>query len=120
VVLALPAMRATPKPFAFFYARFMTLRIFRIDPAFWFALLVSLVASALYVPSNGNTLFWNSSPWEIPRREMLHYFLLIPNFHAALIDGPTWTLTVEIQMSSFCPCSYSYSGTRYALGWPAG
>jgi len=103
LVLALPAMRATPKPFIFFHARFMTLRIFRIYPAFWFALLVSLAASALYVPSNGGTLFWNSSPWEIPHREMLHYFLLIPNFHAALIDGPTWTLTVEMQMSLLLP-----------------
>jgi len=103
LVLALPAMRAMPKPFASFYARFMTLRLFRIYPAFWFALLVSLVASTLYVPSNGGTLFWNTGPWEIPHREMLHYFLLIPNFHAALIDGPAWTLTVEMQMSLLMP-----------------
>jgi len=109
-VLALPFMRDPSMTAGLrFYGRFVLLRIARIYPAYWFALLFSLAAMKLFVPAGlSETGSWAQTFWlngwdNVTLPVLVRHFLLIPDFDSRLIDPVSWTLVVEMRMSLLLP-----------------
>lgn len=109
-VLAYPFMRETlPADGLRFYGRFVLLRIARIYPAYWFALLFCLVAMKLFVPAGMSgtgpwaQTFWLTGWQNLTAPELIRHGLLIPDFDSRLIDPVSWTLVVEMRMSLLLP-----------------
>ena len=107
-VLSLPFV-SNEKPLKL--TEFYTKRIFRIYPAFIFAILFSIILKQFFydrvaVASAHGWInnFWN---WEWNKeniRETWHTLLLIgPDFNINLIDPPIWSLVIEMKMSIILP-----------------
>ena len=109
-VLALPFV-ASDRPLEFprFYARFVFLRVFRIYPAFWFAITFSLAAMLVFNPAGTRETsswvqsFWQHGPAGVPLSQIVRHFLMIVPFNYRLIDPPSWTLLIEMRMSLLVP-----------------
>jgi peptidoglycan/LPS O-acetylase OafA/YrhL len=109
-VLALPFMTSAPTaPAPHFYGRFVLQRLARIYPAYWFALLFSLVAMRLFVPAGVTAAgpwthdFWLHGWADLSPQILLRHVLLVPDFDSRLIDPVSWTLVVEMRMSLLLP-----------------
>ena len=109
-VLALPFARPKTKICCpRFYICFAFLRVFRIYPAYWFALIFSMAAMTVFVPSGmAETSDWARSQWhhgiaDVTPSQLVRQLLLIVSFKYNLIDPPSWTLLIEIRMSLLVP-----------------
>ena len=109
-VLALPFMRAAPAgALPGFYGRFVLLRVLRIYPAYWLALLFCLLAMQLFAPAGmAGTSPWAQEFWrhgwgDLSASVLTRHILLVPNFDSRLIDPVSWTLVVEMRMSLLLP-----------------
>jgi peptidoglycan/LPS O-acetylase OafA/YrhL len=92
-----------------FYIRFVFQRAFRIYPAYWFALIFSIAAMSVFIPSGVTQASdWAQSLWrhgiaDVTPSQLVRHLLLIVSFKYNLIDPPSWTLLVEIRMSLLMP-----------------
>lgn len=110
LVLALPFFgRKEEISYARFYQHFLLLRLFRIYPAYWFALLFSLAAMIIFAPAgmSGNSSWaqeaWRTLPSGIAVSQYIRHFLVVLSFNFHLINPPTWSLIVEMRMSLLMP-----------------
>jgi len=107
-VLSLPYVNPdAPLNLSSFYIK----RIFRIYPAFIFAIIFSVVLKAFIYDKNAMTgsAIWFKAYWAwdwnaANVKDLLKTFLLIgPDFNQHLINPPIWSLVIEMQMSVILP-----------------
>jgi peptidoglycan/LPS O-acetylase OafA/YrhL len=116
-VLTLPYAAGKPLKFGPFYIR----RLFRLYPAYWFAIGLSLCLMPLFRPSNLAGLSeWVRGFWmnPVPTREILKTLLMAgPGYDTRLIDPPIWSLMIEMSVSLLLPpCIFAMGRQR---SWPA-
>lgn len=86
---------------------FIVRRIFRIYPAYIFAILFAIFLkniyqypSAEYISEWGGTFFrWDT----IPLKEYIYFLSLILNFDTKLLNPPSWSLVIEMRMAIIMP-----------------
>lgn len=91
------------------YRRFVLLRFFRIYPAYWLALAISLLAIAAYRPermaglNEWAAMFWTHGLKPLDLALLAKHLVLLRSFDANLINPPAWTLVIEMRMSLLLP-----------------
>lgn len=90
------------------YFRFLIRRIFRLYPAYWFALILCILCKQNYVcPYGGEISAWCTNFWswdDLSTKTYLEIISLIaPNYSADLLDPPSWSLRVEMRMAFALP-----------------
>jgi peptidoglycan/LPS O-acetylase OafA/YrhL len=107
-VLSLPFVRnERPLKFGEFYIK----RVFRIYPAYIFAIILAVLLKQFVFDKNGLTPysnwlnnFWNWNWDKDSPKEILKTLLLIgPDFKINYIDPPIWSLVIEMKMSIILP-----------------
>jgi peptidoglycan/LPS O-acetylase OafA/YrhL len=95
-----------PLPVLSFYVK----RVFRIYPAYIFAITFSLFLLHFFHPENLAPFseymkqFWRLTLSGIPKKEIVNTYLLVgPHFNADLIDAVVWSLVVEMKISFLLP-----------------
>jgi len=107
-VLSLPFVN-TDKPLSL--VEFYTKRVFRIYPAFIFAIIFSVMLKEFVFDKTGMASFseWIRASWtwewnKQSIKEILKTFLLIgPRFNENFIDQPIWSLVFEMKISIILP-----------------
>jgi peptidoglycan/LPS O-acetylase OafA/YrhL len=105
-VLALPYVEDPQLPLA--YVRFVLRRFFRIYPAYWAALLLSLALRRFVFEGPGLTVysFWARSFWHDPLSNAQlwsHVAMVLPRLQHRLIDPVIWSLVLEMKLSLVFP-----------------
>jgi peptidoglycan/LPS O-acetylase OafA/YrhL len=117
LVLALPYVSSGNNPR---YLQFCIRRIFRIYPAFWIALCISLALRAGYATGEMSGLSdWALSLWTYPvtRENLLRHLPLVISTNTRVIDPVIWSLGIEMRMSLVLPgviVALNYSHRRSA------
>ncbi|RKR85044.1 peptidoglycan/LPS O-acetylase OafA/YrhL [Mucilaginibacter gracilis] len=107
-VISLPFVNAQK---TLFLTAFYVKRIFRIYPAFIFAILVSLLLKQFFFVPHGMIAFseWIKSFWtwnwdaDSIAQTLKTLLLIGPDFDSKLIDPPVWSLVIEMKMSVILP-----------------
>ncbi|THF68049.1 acyltransferase [Deinococcus sp. Arct2-2] len=102
-VLALPYAAGKHLDLRSFYVR----RVFRLYPAYWFAIGFSFLCMKFYQPENlAGLSTWASSFWqeEVPLNQTVKTLLMAgPGFDTHLINPPVWSLLIEMSVSVILP-----------------
>lgn len=102
-VLSLPAAAGKPVNLLTFWIK----RVFRFYPAYWFAVVLSLMLMFFHDPVNLQGLSpWIQTFWHglVPIREVVKTMMMVgPSFNPHLIDPPVWSLLIEMSVSVILP-----------------
>jgi peptidoglycan/LPS O-acetylase OafA/YrhL len=88
------------------YLSYITKRIFRIYPAYYFSILLSLFLMQFFISSNMFELSnWAQSFWKsnLFLSDIIDHIILIKNFNTRLINPVVWSLSVELKISILIP-----------------
>lgn len=105
-VLSLPFLVNKTNVTEIGYGQFAVKRIFRLFPAFWVALVFSLVLRAEYNPASMLQLSeWAKIQWthQITLGVILKNIFMLPGAEVNAIDPVIWSLIVELRMSLLLP-----------------
>jgi peptidoglycan/LPS O-acetylase OafA/YrhL len=101
-------------------SQFIIRRIFRVYPAFFAALVLSLLLRMALYPVTAMGLFseWFSQFWRtpIPSLELLRLFtLVLPGMQPNLLDPPIWSLMIEMRISLIFPLIILFVNRKRSL-----
>jgi peptidoglycan/LPS O-acetylase OafA/YrhL len=102
-VLSLPYVSGPRKPMV--VSDFLVRRILRIMPTYWAGLSLALILRAMTM-SHTSGPFSDLIDWShpVPRDQILaHLGLIFGRLNTLLVDGPVWSLAVEMQLSLLLP-----------------
>lgn len=88
------------------FSSYIVKRIFRIYPAYYFSIFLSIVLIHFYEPNNMKGLSeWAQTFWLNPfnLETIGKHLVLIYNLNTRLLNPVIWTLVVEMKMSLFIP-----------------